>query len=217
MNTVTGIRSTPCTRITPRPSRPGICTSRKTRSGFSVTRARTASRPSRHSPTTTMSACGAKSCRMPRRASGSSSTINARISPTGGLQETEGDTHRRPGSATRRTLEHEGCARAVQGGEPLPRIREAHALRAGALGRPRPIISHGQHQLVFFSPRLDPQQRGLDPPRQAVPDGVLHQRLENEVRDGGAAEVVGYPDLGAQAIREADLLDGEVLTHELQL
>src|SRR5437667_7823988 len=64
---------------TPKPSNSGICTSRKTRSGLYLSMAATASRPSAHSPRTSMSGSLCSNWRIRSRASGSSSTISVRI------------------------------------------------------------------------------------------------------------------------------------------
>src|SRR5580700_10653477 len=65
-------------RKTSNPFKPGVCTSRNTKSGAKSRMAVTAAFPVPHCPTTCMSSCSAKRACKPLRASGSSSTITMR-------------------------------------------------------------------------------------------------------------------------------------------
>src|SRR3954469_5229720 len=152
-------------RSTPKPSRPGISTSRNTRLGRAARIARTASLPLRLSPTTVMSRCAASMRVRPWRAGGSSSTTRARISSIG----PRGDRHRWDGDAIGQLESHTdpaGLARgdlepragAVHSREPSADVGEADAgaaIGVEAGGEPDALIDDLELELAAGAARGD--------------------------------------------------------------
>src|SRR6266568_4897317 len=186
---IAGMCCAPTAPTTPNPSSSGIWMSRKTRSIPSCSSAWTASRPWRASPTTTMSGSYFSSRRMPFRAAGSSSTISTRI-------------------------------RAEQLGEAVPNIGEAEPapVRVSVAAiEPSSVVAHREQQ-----PAVHPAGRHDDPAaggsgRDAVPQRILDERLEDEVGHAGVERFVVHCEHYLETVAEADLLDLQVAPQEREL
>src|SRR5215207_9517182 len=215
----------PSAATTSKPLPSGIWTSRKSRSGRARSTAAIVSRPVALSPTISTSACGSSRARMRRRAGGSSSAITTRRGGGGGpgsrrVRPAKGDRDRRHGTALVGAPHLEGVALAVELHEPRAGVRQPHAAarhvtRSG--GKSHTVVAHLEAQQAVVAPGRDAHHARRAARRDAVAHRVLHQRLQQEVRDTrierGGVDVPG----DAEAVLEAGLLDLEVRRHEAQL
>src|SRR5690606_12446845 len=201
--------------------------SRKTRSGASVRIISTASRPEAAVRASTSSSCARRSRRR-RRASGSSSTTSTRsgwASGIGGGAEVVGDVERErdrsAGAATGRGSEGERGGGSVERVEAGARVAEADALRralGGLVRQAGAVVLHVEHEAGARSARADGEAAGavLDA-ADAVLDGVLDERLEDQVRHE-RVERAGLDLLGhVERALEADALDVQVVAEEVEL
>src|SRR5690606_33297848 len=135
--------------------------------------------PSPYCPTISTSGCACSRISSPRRASGSSSTITARsraraalpvpacgtvatASVPGALRGLERQPQRDL-DAGLAVADRERTGIAVQHGEPLARVAQAHALAGGQAvaleaAAAWAVVGDRQHQLRVLAARLDPQQ-----------------------------------------------------------
>src|SRR5262249_21224573 len=140
--------------------------SRKTTSGADASSAASASAPLRHSPATANSGNAANSCRTPRRAAGSSSTIKTLHSAciifgSGGsplARLRDNLTVRRSQRGDRPAFFASGYlergALAVQSAQSLPRVFDAVALRHdGLCADARPVINDREFERGAVAPR----------------------------------------------------------------
>src|SRR5262245_5261051 len=167
--------------------------SRKTRSGTSRRMAVTASRPFLQAPITSTSGSCLSRMRIPSRASGSSSTISARIFPTllslrfnfddrfSMKRKCGGDYQ----TAFLGVAHFEAAAGAIKILESRTRIRKADPLYQFSARNvsPRTVVAHlkTEHAVLVFGANIDhsPSFAVRDP----VPNGVFNQGLKKELRD----------------------------------
>src|SRR5262249_13217957 len=221
-------------RSTSNPSMPGICTSRKTRSGRCSSINRTASTPSCASPTSSTPPTRERNARSRSRASFSSSTTSVRMPPAvtrrlrrANLSEvgrSRGLLHREPqphdGAASRAALDLGQVIRPVQALEARSQVAQPDAaridLREHRLRHAEPVVADRQREELAVHVRVDRHRADAALARQAVLDGVLDQRLQDEVRDELAKAAGVDVGLHAQALVEAGALDVEVRTRHLE-
>src|SRR5664279_3553473 len=197
---------------TPKPSTSGIWMSRKTRSGCSRWIRAMAELPSPHSATISRSGSSSSRLRRRSRASASSSLSNTRIGMgvldllvAGSIGNA--DFHR--ASAARRIFQHHGLIFVVKLLQTAAGVAQADTLgRHDAVGacQPGAVVADLHPDVVVIAPAGDANQAGRAPRADAVTDGVLHQRLQNQVGDKrvqGAGIDVG---LDLQAVAETLLL-----------
>src|ERR1051326_1184840 len=190
------------------PGARGICTSRKTTSGFKLRMASIASTPSPAVPTTsTFGSCARRSA-MCCRASSSSSTISTRSvrSAMGVIRHDD----LRDRAAVLGIAQCERCAAAVELFEPRACVAEADA--GGRAAHAGAVVAHADDDAVAVAPRDD-----LDDPRLAVLERVLHDRLEDEMRHERVERVGRDVAHRAQASLKADLHDLDVAVEQLHL
>jgi len=173
----------------------------KTRSGGAFWLAATASRPSAHSPTSSISARPAAIGRKTgSRPSGSSSTMSVRTFMA--LVPSERDRQPRQQSASRGIEQFKTVGFAVERLQPRPRVGKAHASAVGGLaGSPLPLsltsktrVSAACRARNSDAPRLG---MGLDAWRTAFSTSGC----KNEVRDPGierSAATSTFPSAGRQ-------------------
>ena len=155
------------------------------------------------------------------RASGSSSTMIVRsaLRLTHALSFTRIAGSRI--SARNRSLSPptRSCAdAAVAGVEPSPHVVQADGRPPDArLGRSVDRILDRHHQLLAVDPRRDRHGAALEPLRDAVPQRVLDQRLDDQRRDGDRQRLRRDGPSQLQPLAEADLLDGQELIDQRQL
>src|SRR5262249_29524852 len=139
----------------------GIWMSRKSRSGAMASNARRVSRPLRLSPITDISVYGDRSCRTPRRASGSSSATSTRIlriAPRLMIRQANGGDY----AAAFRVGYLDGSRVSVQDTQAGACIGQAHALRGGNYGRQAgSVVAHGNYELLVLAPGDDFDQSGI--------------------------------------------------------
>src|SRR5581483_8122392 len=214
-------------RSTLNPSTPGICTSSTTRSGCWVSMSSIAAVPSPASPTSCTSGIFLRNDLTRSRASCSSSTTTVRIisvdrlslgvrGPVGDARDADGDG--RALALARPDLG--GVLLAEEVNEAIAHVAKADAAvqrRLGTARDPHAGVADHDAQVAGVEPRLDRDAAALDLLRDAVPHGVLDERLEDQgrhdARAGGVVHLVG----DAQPVAEARALDVEVGVDDLQL
>ena len=85
-----------------------------------------------------------------------------------------------------------------------------------ALREPRPVVAHRDTEHPAVAARGNLQQAGVEPSSEAVDEGILDQRLEDQVRHQRAAGVGRDPADDTQPVAEADLFDRQVGVGERQ-
>src|SRR5581483_290392 len=166
--------------------------SRKTRSGRSRRMIVTASLPLPHSPMTSMSGACLSRMRMPSRASGSSSTIKARIFSTClslRLDFNEGFSVKRKRGGDDQTaffgIAHfKAAARAIQIFQARARIRKADAFDQVAVRhvQTRTIVAHLKTEQTVLTLSANVNHSARVALGDAVANGVFHQRLKEKLR-----------------------------------
>src|SRR5271165_224893 len=202
---------------TPKPSTSGIWMSRKTRSGCSRRISAIAELPSPHSATISRSGSSCSRLRRRSRASASSSLSNTRIDM--GVRDLlvagsigNADLHR--ASAARRIFQHHGVVFVVKLLQPAASVAQAHTLGRHAspsASQARAVVADLHPYVVMIAPGGDANQAGGATGSDAVTDGVLHQRLQNQVGDKRVHRAGINVDLDLQAVAEAGLLNVDVL------
>src|SRR5262245_28365691 len=204
---------------TSKPSSRGIWMSSRTTSGRVSATTRTASKPSAHSPTTSIPGSAARSRRRPRRASSSSSTITTRSVPVpSGMRSSLGrgdrrqrQTHREGGGGpfhleTRRvTVERSQTPADIidpETGPPPP-----GPFRVARIG-------HLDRQDAAGSTRRQPQRSAAGELGDAVTHGVLDERLQDERRHEAGGGFLVDRLLDRQTRAEAHLLDRQVVVDQ---
>src|SRR5262249_7056602 len=81
----------------------------------------------------------------------------------------------------------------------------------------RSVILHAQQQAVTVFARRNFNHTGLAVFGDAVTDGILDQRLKNELRHQHVAELWIDGPLDPKAVRKSHLLDRQILLNKLQL
>src|SRR5262245_37975239 len=195
--------------------------SRKTTSGADASSAASTPAPLRHSLATANSGKAANSCRTPRRAAGSSSAIKAFHSACFTVRLRDRLTiWRSQGSdctAFRASSDLERGALAVQGAQSLPRVLDAVALRYDELRvNALPVVRDREFAHGAGATRGDDQAARVGAPRDAMTYRILHSLLQREARYRRGQERVADIEFRPQPIRESRLLDGDVLSDELQ-
>src|ERR1019366_674934 len=209
--------------ITPKPSTSGICTSRKTRSGFSCLISAMADLPSPHSATICRSGSSSNILRKSSRASDSSSLSNTRMDIGG---------HDLLGAFAERYVNFDDAASAglVLQGHPVivvvqllqagARVAQPHAFwwnAAAMAGQPLAVVADLHPQLIEDLASRDANPSGGEARAYAMANGILHQRLQNQVRDQGRSGVRLDIHFHPQAVLEACLLDVNIFLQEGQL
>src|SRR5664279_3545020 len=208
--------------ITPKPSTSGICTSRKTRSGFSCLINAIADLPSPHSATICRSASSSNILRKRSRASDSSSLSNTRIGIGG---------HDLLGTFAERYVDLDDAASAglVLQGHPVivvvqllqasARVAQPHAFRWNAApmaGQPLAVVTDLHPQLIEDLARRDANPSGGEARAYAMANGILDQRLQDEVRNQRRPGVRLDIHFHSQAVLESCLLNVNVLLQKGQ-
>src|SRR5437773_4263436 len=83
--------------------------------------------------------------------------------------------------------------------------------------RARPVVAHADHNLSVVARRLDLNASHVLDSRHAVPDRVLNDRLQHEVRHERIANAVVDPALDTKAALKADAHDVDVPIEQLEL
>src|SRR5512140_22841 len=210
-----GICSAPISFTTSSPLFFGICTSRKTRSGFSSRMAAMAASPSAASPiTSTPLSFRRRSCTriLP---SASSSTMSTRMgeSPESGACSGSsalvirrfGAFHAQLGAIARHRNSHfrhchplrvsrkrELSRRPIQLLETCPSVPQPDptSLRFRSSRVARTVVTHTQDERVRVENSLDLDSRRLDHPFDSVPDRILDERLQDHARHHDAERIV---------------------------
>src|SRR5215472_343740 len=226
-----GGRSFPSISRTSKPSHSGICTSRKSKSGFATRISPSAWAPEAHSLTLPISGSARKRMERLLRARGSSSTIRARI--LAGCSSV--DTNSLPGLSRGGCNKRQGhcCFHAsgllivkaqlerisVQAFEPRAYVRDPNARRARlpSLRQVRAIVIDAQSKGPVHLARRDPNCSAMHAFRDAVLDRVLHHRLQDQAGNLRRKQFLGDIHTELKTVGEARLLDIEILLRELQL
>ncbi len=83
----------------------------------------------------------------------------------------------------------ERSAFAVQRSQARARIRKSDAAGSGGARREtRPVVAHREHEVGAFPARANVERTRIRPARDAVPQCVFHQRLEQETRHGRSGD-----------------------------
>src|SRR5262245_56871156 len=199
-------------RNTSKPSRPGICTSRKTSEGASLTMDSTASTPLHASPTTATESNDFSSFRSRERPAVSSSTI--RVSMCGLLSIIRQLQGHHRSDVIRSGGDFNESALAVQRPQPFADILQADAggvcvLHANA------IVSYGQSDRTIDTGSVDGDRAAIELRSHAVAYRVLHQRLQDERRDLHVCHARLPIDFHAQAFTKPCGLDFQVVASKL--
>src|SRR5262245_3032904 len=232
-------------RSTSKPFMPGICTSRKTRSGRRSWIICTASTPLDASPMTSTPPTRARKPDSRSRDSFSSSTTSARMSPltlppvgrsppcarrlrrraplgvgrSRGLLDREAEPD--DGAASGNALDLREMVRAVQALQALAQVAQADAaivdLIQDALRHPETVVADRECQQLPVDGGVDRHRSDAELARQAVLHRVLHQRLQDQVRDELAETQRVDASLDAQALVESRALDVEVRGRDPEL
>src|SRR5260221_1383727 len=233
MNTTIGRRSSRRAFSTSKPSMPGICTSRNISSGLLSRTAITASGPLACWPTTSISRSLCSISRTRRRASRSSSTISARIAPpsstgstrgliTRGVHGMEWHFQRDDRSAFPSIAQLQNVVLAVQPRQPRSRIRQTDPFPVPipvftVRRETRPIVSNLYTQSAAVPFARNPNAPRLDFYGDSVPDGILHNGLQDQVgymrRQSGRRDF----EIHRKPVLETGQLDVQVAAQELQL
>src|SRR5262245_11161632 len=208
--------------ITPKPSSFGICTSRKTRSGWSRRMAETAARPFEHSPITSISGSLVNRMRMPSRASGSSSTINVRIFSIY-LSGGPGRMKWKAGSHYQTTIigitPFEASFAPIKMIESRAGVGEPDTFNKLSLARanPRTVVPHFKRNMAVPLLGADFYQSTRLAVGDAMAEGILDQRLKDEPRNHAiqCRRINEHPN--RQSIPEAGLFDLQITLKKFQL
>src|SRR5919112_3187724 len=220
---VAGMCSGPSSRITSSPVLPGICTSRKMRSGCSLRIASTAAAPSAAVPTSSAPSWWRSRSATRSRPSASSSTTRTRSRRSATRRTPEGKPNlgRHAGTLLRW---HQGkpLIPTVPPPQPGQRILQSHST-AIRLGRQpeRPgigaVVAHPKHQHVTLRRGLDGDASPLVQLLHPVLDRVLHQRLQHQRRHQRIQRLVSDLLPHIEPALESNLHDVEVAPQQLQL
>src|ERR1043165_4952183 len=186
----------------------GICTSRKTTSGFNARMASIASTPSVAVPTISTFVSCARRSSMCWRASGSSSTISTRNAGPAMRAIRHDDLGDR--AASLGVAQRERRFAAVVLFEPRACVAEADA--GGRLADAGAVVAHADRDTVAVAARGDLEHAGL-----AVLERVLDERLQDEVRHERVERLLGDAPLRAQASLKTDFHDFNVAVEQLEL
>src|SRR2546423_132954 len=154
-----------------------------------------------------MSSCCESICRMPRRASGSSSAMMARILFIALLFQWKAD--RRDCSTVWRINNFKLAGGTIDRCKALSRISESQALFGEGV-IPRTIIFYGQHQVAVRSFCRNLNYAILGAGCDSMSHGVFDQRLENKFWHESLAHLRIDSPPYLEPIRKTHLLDGKI-------
>src|SRR5262245_56645035 len=232
-------------RSTSKPFMPGICTSRKTRPGRRSWIICTASTPFDASPMSSTPSTRARKPESRSRDSFSSSTTSVRMSlftqpPVGPVPPCARRLRRRAplgvgrsrslldreaeaddGAASGDALDLREMIGAVQALQALTQVAQPDAaivdLVQDALRHPEPVVADRERQQLAVDAGVDRHRADPELARPTVLYGVLHQRLQDQVRDQLAEAQRVDASLDAQALVESRALDVEVRGRDPEL
>src|ERR1035438_2996319 len=205
---------------TPKPSTSGIWISRNTRSGCSRWIRAMAVLPSPHSATISMSGSAYSRPRRRSRASASSSLSKTRMDIGVGDLLVAGSIRNADfhgASAARRVFQHHGVIFVVELLQAAAGIAQAHAFGrhdSTAAVEASAVVAYLHPHIVAIAPGGNANQSRRAARSDSMADGVLHQRLQEQVGDerveGAGIDVA----LNPQSVAEANLLNVDVLLQE---
>src|SRR5208337_2992215 len=208
--------------ITPKPSTSGIWMSRKTRSGFSRLMSAMADLPSPHSATISKSGSSSSNLRRRSRASDSSSLSNTRM----GMIDTdllrtlaERNVDLDDAASAGRIFQGHLVVVVVKLLQASARVAQADSFwrDRAETGKSLAVVADLDPQLVEDLARRDANAAGSAARADAVANGVLHQRLQEQVRHQRRQSAGLNIHLHLQPVVEARLLNVNVLLQEGQL
>src|ERR1051325_8696099 len=211
-----GVRSPFSASSTPKPSSAGICTSRKIRSGDKARIDSTALVPLSHSPTISTSGSAARHRLSRSRARCTSSIISVRIIRFAfGFPErkTNADGH----APARKAAHVEGMSVTIQMFEALARVDQSDSVAVRLLVHSQTVVSDLHVQLAVKSPSVDFNVSSFRSRRYAVLDGILHERLQEHVRNRGVERFRLDVQPHTQAFAHQRLLYFEILLKKVDL
>src|SRR5262245_10655958 len=172
---------------------PGICTSRNRRSGGSFVIAARASPPSAKAPPTSRSGSRARSSRRRLRAGGSSSTTNVRILVMSPPRDSDGHGHARP----RAVREAQPRFLSIERSEASSHVFESEAapILAPGLRKSDSVVADDELERARAPLRTEKDGPRFGFSEEAVLDGVLDQRLQEESGNGGGQGLRSYVPL----------------------
>src|SRR5208337_3035992 len=208
--------------ITPKPSTSGIWMSRKTRSGFSRVMSAMADLPSIHSATISKSGSSSSNLRRRSRASDSSSLSNTRMDmvDTDLLRAfAERNVDLDDAASAGRIFQGHLVVVVVKLLQARPCVAQADSFwrNRAVTGKSLTVVADLDPQLVEDLARRDANAARSAARADAVANGVLHQRLQEQVRHQRRQRDVLNVHLHLQPVLETRLLDVNVLLQEGQL
>src|ERR1700722_73136 len=224
-----GGKSLPSNSSTSKPSHSGICTSRKTKSGFATRISSSASRPEPHSPMTSTSGSSRRSTARLLRASGSSSTITARIFIFADrssrltlslLAQTGNEWHRqRYFHAARLPIPHAQLKRlSIQALQTRSHIRQPNPVMRllPPRSQTRTIVINAQLQPAIRPNRRNPDHASLHALRNSMLHRILDHGLQNQIRDLRREKFPRHVHAELQPLGESHFLNIQILLRKLQ-
>ncbi len=80
----------------------------------------------------------------------------------------------------------------------------------------RAVVAHSQMQSIFLPLDRRHNHAVFFPLRNSMPDGILHNRLQQEARHQSIQRPGIHSNLHAQPVREPHLLDGQIVFDNVQ-